>query len=55
MLLKGNCNIVILVCVETEMAARVHLKNDFTEDEKCHNLMSGSNKVFFFFFFFMIN
>ena len=22
------------------MAAHAHLKNDFTEDEKCHNLMS---------------
>ena len=22
------------------MAVHVHLKNEFTEDEKCHNLMS---------------
>ena len=25
------------------MAAHVHLKNEFTEDEKCHNLMSWLN------------
>ena len=29
------------------MAAHARLKNEFTEDEKCHNLMSWLNKTSF--------
>ena len=28
------------------MAAHAHLKNEFTEDEKCHNLMSWLKLTF---------